>query len=110
MGIGFSASSVVFKMAESASVTLEMICFPRPYIPCRTSATKAHVMTSHLIYETVSGLRKGSVFVRVMKVIQWRQYFFLSALVLATTPSVVAYHPERQTRANIGREAGGIGP
>ena len=67
-------------------------------------------MISRSISETVSGLRNGSVLVRDVKVVQWRQYFLLSAFVLATTPSVVDSHADKQAQGNIGWEEGGILP
>ena len=100
---------MVFEMPDSASVILSTrICLPHQYAPGRMGESKAPVMVSRSVLETVSGLRKGSALVRVVKVVQWRQYFFLPALVLATTPSVIASHADKQAQANIGREEGGI--
>ena len=111
MGLSIPANPMVFEMADSASVTLATRnCLPHQYVPFRTSEAKAPVMICHSISKTVSELRNGSVLVRVVNVVQCRQYFFLSALVLATTPSVVASHADKQARANIGREEGDILP
>ena len=67
-------------------------------------------MMSRSMSLTDDGLRKGSVCVRVVKAVQWRQYFCLSCVFLVVTPSAVASHADRTALANIAREVGGIRP
>ena len=102
---------MVFEMAQMASLIVDtLICFPRPYTPCRTRAAKAPTTISRSSSDTVLELRKGSVWVMDVNATQCLQYFCLSALVLGVTPSVVASHADRQALANIFREEGGTRP